>query len=226
MSLTSEIVSKALFDVDITSEAEGVQVALDAVMDFNAQLSNQYFPGWVPTPSNLRYQRAIQQLDRLSIELSISDERVAGDTGDLLSLLLQVRDEEHGTQMTNQQLRDEAMTLFLADRRANAMSWIWFLLSQHPQVTRLQEELKTVLGGRTPTVADLRQLRYTEGVVLESMRLYPPVWGMSRVALRDCVMGVLRESWYNCVPEPVGEPPRPRFFDQPEVFTLSVGQTT
>jgi len=66
MSLTSEIVSKALFDVDITSEAEGVQVALDAVMDFNAQLSNQYLlPGWVPTPSNLRYQRAIQQLDAI-----------------------------------------------------------------------------------------------------------------------------------------------------------------
>jgi len=120
----------------------------------------------------------------------INQRRASKDTGDLLSLLLQVRDEEHGTQMTNQQLRDEAMTLFLAghETTANAMSWIWFLLSAPTGEARLQEELKTVLGGRTPTVADLRQLRYTEGVVLESM-LYPPVWGMSRVALRDCVIG-------------------------------------
>jgi len=101
------------------------------------------------------------------------------------------------------------------------MSWIWFLLSQHPQEKR--EELKTVLGGRTPTVADLRQLRYTEGVVLESM-LYPPVWGMSRVALRDCIGGGYVRAG-TTVFQPVSHRD-PRFFDQPEVFTLSVGQTT
>lgn len=223
MSLTSQIVSKALFDVDIAGEVEGVQAALDAVMDFNAQLSNQYLlPSWVPTPSNVRYQKAIEKLDAIVYGI-INQRRTSGkDTGDLLSLLLQVRDEDDGTGMTNQQVRDEAMTLFLAghETTANTMTWTWFLLSQHPQVeAKLQAELQTVLGGRTPTVADLRQLRYTEQVVLEAMRLYPPVWGMSRVALHDCVLGgydvkagttVFVSQWITHRD--------PRFFEQPEVF--------
>ncbi|MUL36914.1 cytochrome P450 [Gloeocapsopsis dulcis] len=223
MSLTSQVVSKALFNIDIAGEISGVQAALNAVMDFNAKLSNQYLlPIWVPTPSNLRYQKAIQQLDEIVYDI-IDQRRASGkDTGDLLSLLLQVRDEGDGTQMTNQQVRDEAMTLFLAghETTANAMTWTWFLLSQHTQVeAKLQEELQTVLGDRTPTVADLRQLRYTEQVVLEAMRLYPPVWGMSRVARHDCVLGgydvkagttVFMSQW-NIHRDS-------RFFEQPEVF--------
>jgi cytochrome P450 len=223
MSLTSQIASKTLFDVDITEETEGVQAALNAVMDFNAQLSNQYLvPGWMPTPSNLRYQRAIQQLDAIIYRI-IEQRRASGkDTGDLLSMLLQIRDESDGTQMTNRQVRDEAMTLFLAghETTANALTWLWFLLSQHPQVeAKLQEELKTVLGSRTPTVADIRQLRYTEGVVLEAMRLYPPVWGMSRVALQDCVLGEYNVKAGTTVFLSQWAMHRdPRFYENPEVF--------
>ncbi|HEY9741404.1 MAG TPA: cytochrome P450 [Coleofasciculaceae cyanobacterium] len=223
MSLTSQIASKTLFDVDITEETEGVQAALNAVMDFNAQLSNQYLvPGWVPTPSNLRYQRAIQQLDVIIYRI-IEQRRASGkDTGDLLSMLLQIRDESDGTQMTNRQVRDEAMTLFLAghETTANALTWLWFLLSQHPQVeAKLQQELKTVLGSRTPTVADIRQLRYTEGVVLEAMRLYPPVWGMSRVALQDCVLGEYNVKAGTTVFLSQWAMHRdPRFYENPEVF--------
>lgn len=223
MLLTEEIVSKTLFDVDIKDEAEGVQAALNAVMDFNSNLANQYFlPGWVPTPSNLRYQRAIEQLDAIVYRI-IDQRRASGkDTGDLLSLLLQVRDESDGTGMSDRQVRDEAMTLFLAghETTANAMTWTWFLLAQHPEVeAKLQEELKTVLGDRAPTVADLRQLPYTERVVLESMRLYPPVWGMSRRAVEDCVLGgyevkagttVFINQW--------AMHRDPRFFENPEVF--------
>ncbi len=223
MSLTSQIASKTLFDVDITEETEGVQAALNAVMDFNAQLSNQYLvPGWMPTPSNLRYQRAIQQLDVIIYRI-IEQRRASGkDTGDLLSMLLQIRDESDGTQMTNRQVRDEAMTLFLAghETTANALTWLWFLLSQHPQVeAKLQQELKTVLGSRTPTVADIRQLRYTEGVVLEAMRLYPPVWGMSRVALQDCVLGEYNVKAGTTVFLSQWAMHRdPRFYENPEVF--------
>lgn len=223
MSLTSQIVSKALFNVDIAGEIEGVQAALNAVMDFNARMSNQYLiPTWLPTPSNLRYSRAIQKLDAIVYRI-INQHRASGDdTGDLLSMLLQVRDEGDGTGMTNQQVRDEAMTLFLAghETTANAMTWTWFLLAQHPQVeAKLLEELQTVLGGRTPTVADLRQLRYTEQVVKEAMRLYPPVWGISRVARHDCVLGgydvkagttVFISQWIIHRDS--------RFFDLPEVF--------
>jgi cytochrome P450 len=223
MSLTSQIASKTLFDVDITEETEGVQAALNAVMDFNAQLSNQYLvPGWVPTPSNLRYQRAIQQLDAIIYRI-IEQRRASGkDTGDLLSMLLQIRDESDGTQMSDQQVRDETMTLFLAghETTANALTWLWFLLSQHPQVeAKLQEELKAVLASRTPSVADIRQLRYTERVVLEAMRLYPPVWGMSRVALHDCLLGEYNVKAGTTVFVCQWAMHRdPRFYENPEVF--------
>jgi cytochrome P450 len=223
MQLTAAIAAKTLLDEDITTKAEGVQDAIQAVMDFNAQLSNQYFvPAWLPTKSNLRYSKAIKQLDTLIYGI-IDQRRSSGkDTGDLLSLLLMVRDETDGTQMTNQQVRDEAMTLFLAghETTALALTWTWFLLSQHPLVeAKLQEELNTVLSGRTPTVADLPRLRYTEQVVKESMRLYPPLWGMSRVALNNCELGgyqvkagttVFLFQWVIHRDS--------RFFDNPEIF--------
>ena len=100
-------------------------------------------------------------------------------------MLLAARDDD-GSRMTNRQLRDEAITIFLAghETTANALSWTWMLLAQNPNVeTKLHEELDRVLGGRTPNVEDLANLRYTNHVVTESMRLYPPAWGMARVAL-------------------------------------------
>ncbi|MBA3472101.1 MAG: cytochrome P450, partial [Rubrobacter sp.] len=112
--------------------------------------------------------------------------------GDLLSMLLAVRDEETGEGMTDRQLRDEAMTVFLAghETTANTLSWTWRLLSGHPEVeSRLQEELREVLAGRPPIVEDLPRLRYTDMVVKESMRLYPPAWAFGREALADCEIG-------------------------------------
>jgi cytochrome P450 len=223
MHLTAAIAAKTLLDVDLTDEAQDVEAALQAVMDFNAQLSNQYLvPVWVPSPSNLRYSRAIDQLDTLIYRI-IDQRRSSGkDTGDLLSLLLMIRDEDDGTQMTNQQVRDEAMTLFLAghETTANALTWTWFLLSQHPDVeAKLLEELKTVLSGQAPTVTDLPRLRYTERVVLEAMRLYPPVWGISRAALQDCELGGYPISAGTTVFLSQSVIHRdPRFFDNPEVF--------
>jgi cytochrome P450 len=117
------------------------------------------------------------------------DERSATgiDNGDLLSMLLAARDDD-GSRMTKRQLRDEAITIFLAghETTANALSWTWMLLAQNPQVeAKLHEELDRVIGGRVPTVDDLPNLRYTGHVVTESMRLYPPAWGMARVAIED-----------------------------------------
>ncbi|MBD2248455.1 cytochrome P450 [Nostoc sp. FACHB-888] len=193
MSLTEKIVSKTLFGFDIRNEVFGVQRALDAVMDFNNQLSNQYLlPSWIPTPSNFRYERATKQLNIIVYKI-INERRESGkDIGDLLSLLLKVRDEDNGTGMTDRQVRDEVMTLFLAghETTANAMTWTWFLLSQHPQVqAKLHSELKTVLGNRIPTFSDIHSLSYTQKVVMEAMRLYPPAWAISRVSLQNCVLG-------------------------------------
>lgn len=189
MNLALAIVAKALLDVDVAEEKESIHAVLDVVIHVNDQLMNQYLiPNWLPTPSNLRYQDAIRQLDSIIYHMIAERRSTHEDRGDLLSLLLQIRDED-GSQMSDQQVRDEAATLLLAghETTANALTWLWFLLNQHPQVeARLHEELQTVLEGRAPTLQDISRLQYTERVVLEALRLYPPVWGMSRVAIAAC----------------------------------------
>ncbi len=230
MYLTLAIVAKTLFDTDIVSEVEEIYTLLEGVMqDYNQNRGNKVLllllgsllPKWLPTPNRLRFRKAVERLDEIVYSI-IQQHRTSGkDTGDLLSMLLQVQDED-GSQMTDQQLRDEVMNLLLAghETTANALSWTWMLLSQNPVVeAKLLEELQTVLGGRVPSMADLPQLRYTERVVLESMRLYPPVWATTRQALQDCEIGgypiaagtnVFMSQWVMHRD--------PRYFDNPEEF--------
>jgi len=122
----------------------------------------------------------------------ISERRACGrDTGDLLSMLLHAQDED-GSRMTDQQLRDEAITLFLAghETTASSLSWTWWLLAQNPAAeAKLHAELDEVLVGRAPSIDDLARLPYTANVITESMRLYPPAWGLARVAIEDHELG-------------------------------------
>jgi cytochrome P450 len=197
MRLALEIVGKTLFDADVANEVEGVGAALEVVMDqfISRWESVLPLPDWFPTAANLRFKHTVKKLDAIIYQM-IAQRRASGQQrGDLLSLLLQARDEDDGTGMTDRQLRDEAMTLFLAghETTAGALSFTWYLLAQHPEVERkLLAELTTVLGGRTPTLADLPRLVYTEQVLLESMRLFPPAYGFGRVAKVDCELGGYR----------------------------------
>jgi len=147
---------------------------------------------WLPLPHMLRFRRAKAQLDGIIYRL-IQERRAGGDRGDLLSLLLLAQDAEgDGTGMTDLQLRDEAMTLLLAghETTANALTWTWYLVSQHPAVEReLHEELDRTLGGRAPSADDLPDLPYTRRVLSEAMRLYPPAWVVGRRAVIDCEVG-------------------------------------
>lgn len=194
MQLTLRIVTQALLDVDITASAQEVAPALDCLMeDFTYRFESALpVPVWVPTSRNRRLRRAIGQLDQL-LEGIIKARRSCGtDRGDLLSRLLHAQDEDDGAAMTDRQLRDEVMTLFLAghETTANALTWTLYLLAQHPEVeAHLLGELHTVLTGREPSVADLPRLQFTEQVILESMRLYPPVYAVSRKAIRACTIG-------------------------------------
>ena len=195
MRLTLEIVAKTLVDADITEDAEGVGEALGAVMSHFSDQGNGVFlrmlPDSVPTPSNLRFRRAQQRLEKFIYAIIEERRRSGRDTGDLLSMLLHARDED-GDSMSDEQLRDEMMTIILAghETTALALSWTFYLLSKHPEVeTKLTAELERVLGGRSPTVEDLPKLTYTDVVVKESMRLYPPAWGIGREALEDCEVG-------------------------------------
>jgi cytochrome P450 len=192
MRLTLGIVAKTLFDADVEGDARDVGEALEVVMEQNTDLRRLVFtPAWLPTPANFRMFRARRRLDAVIYRI-IAGRRASGrDTGDLLSMLLAAQDED-GSRMTDLQLRDEAVTLFLAghETTALALSWAWWLLAQHPEAERkLQEELSAVLGGRSPTMEDLPRLRYAEMVLNESMRLYPPAWGMVRMAIEDCEIG-------------------------------------
>jgi cytochrome P450 len=189
MALTLEIVAKTLFDADVSDQTGAVGRAANVLAEhFGARLrSFRLLPDWVPTPANLRSAQAIRRLDEV-IYTMIAARRSSGeDRGDLLSILLHAQDADDGTGMTDGQVRDEAMTLFLAghETTAVALSWTWYLLAQHPQVeARVTEEVRAVLGGRAPALADVPRLTYTERVVTESMRLYPPAYVMGRQAAR------------------------------------------
>ena len=193
MHLTLGIVAKTLFDADVSHEAEDVDAALSVLMGkFLRQAGLALLlPSWVPLPTSQLLKRAVGRLDRVIYRI-IEQRRVSGQmSGDLLSVFLQVQDDE-GVGMTDRQLHDEIMTLFLAghETTANVLSWTWFLLGQNPEVEeKLHEELASVLGGRVPTPGDLPRLVYTDMVLRESMRFYPPVWVIGRRALAPFRLG-------------------------------------
>lgn len=195
MRLTLSVVAKTLFSADVAEEAPEIGEALTAVLEDFTNVTHplRALLERLPLPHNRRVKEASARLDA-TIYRIISERRESGkDEGDLLSMLLLAQDEEvdHG-QMTDQQVRDEVMTLFLAghETTANALSWTWYLLARNPEAaTKLQAELDRVLEGRSPTVQDLPQLVYTRMVLSESMRLYPPVWGIGRIAVEDHPLG-------------------------------------
>lgn len=223
MELTLAIVVKLLFDVEMAGQMKDVGKCLAAAMDlFSDRINTMFVPTWLPTPKKQRFYKAVARLDEIVYDI-IQQHRSSGtDRGDLLSMLLQSTDETDGSQMTDRQLRDEIMTLFIAghETTANALTWTFMLLAQHPEVTqKLATEWQTVLNGRDPTVQDLPQLRYTEHVVLESMRLYPPAWLIARQSVEDTHIGkyflpagtvVLISQWL--VQRDA------RFFDSPDAF--------
>ena len=192
--LTLRIVVRTLFGSDLPREAEDIGPPMVAVLDAANQRMNNLLrlPSWVPTPRNIREKRAIARLDAI-LDSLIQARRGSGeDRDDLLSRLLAAVDEESGARMSDRQLHDEMMTLFLAghETTASALTWIWYLLSQNPEAeTKLLEELHSVLGGRAPAMADLPKLPYTDMVVREALRLYPPAPQFGREPTHDLFIG-------------------------------------
>jgi cytochrome P450 len=192
MRLTLQIVGKTLFDADVERDAQDIGKSMELLLELSANFRRTIFiPHWLPTPTNLRMERAIRQIEKVLYRM-IAEKRASGrDSGDLLSMLLAAQDED-GSRMTDQQLRDEAITLFLAghETTANTLSWTWWLLAQNPAVeAKLHAELRTVLAGRAPSLDDLPKLVYTNQIITESMRLYPPAWGTARTAIEDHEIG-------------------------------------
>jgi cytochrome P450 len=195
MHLTLMIVAKVLFDADVASDVDAVGRALDLALKEIAVRFRRPFriPDGLPLPGNIRYRRAVRALDDVVYRIIAEHHRRAG-RGDLLDLLMQARDDD-GAPMTDRQLRDEAITIMLAghETTALALSWTLTLLSANPDVdAALHRELDEVLGDRAPTAADVPRLRYTEMVVMEGMRLYPPAYALGREAIAECEIGGYR----------------------------------
>jgi cytochrome P450 len=223
--LTLAIVGKTLFGADVEGEAGDIGTAItDCINAFSVAVLP--FGEWLdhlPLPHTLRFRRARARLDA-TIYRMIAEHRASGvDRGDLLSMLIAAQDTEgDGTRMTDQQLRDEAMTIFIAghETTANLLSWTWYLLGQHPDAEeRFHGELGAVLGGRAPDIADAERLTYTRMVIAESMRLYPPAWILGRRAIADCSIaghhvparGIVLMSQYVAHRDP-------RWYPEPERF--------
>ena len=193
--LALAIVGKTLFDANVEQESKEIGEALNEVMHLFDRLTTPFAEvlDKLPLPGNRRMRTATKRLDA-TIYRIINERRVSGeDRGDLLSMLLHAQDVEgDGGQMTDLQVRDEVMTLFLAghETTANALTWAWYLLSQHPDVeAKLYEELDSVLHGHIPTFEDVPKLQYVEMVFSETMRLYPPAWAIGRKAFAEVPLG-------------------------------------
>jgi cytochrome P450 len=197
MRLTLAVVGKTLFSADVETEATEIGSALTSVLKMFDMLLlpfSEYFDK-LPFPAVKRFEKGRDTLDRIIYRM-IAERRASGeDKGDLLSMLLMSQDEEAtgaDRTMSDKQVRDEALTLFLAghETTANALTWTWYLLSQNPDCeSRMHEEIDRVLSGRTPGFDDFPNLRYTEMVFAEAMRLYPPAWGVGRMNLETFEIG-------------------------------------
>ncbi len=224
MALTLGIASKTLFGADGDEHAELVRTALNVTQEeFVRRLARPIqLPLWFPTAGNRRLLRAVRDLDEIVYGF-IRQRRASGEQRvDLLSRLLAARGEGNSGGMSDKQLRDECLTIFLAGQEttALALSWTWYLLGQNLEAAkRVYAEVDTVLQGRAPTMDDLPQLKETESMLLESMRLYPPAFIVGREALVDTEVAgyACRRGTTILMPETVVHRD-PRYFERPDDF--------
>ena len=227
MRLSLGIVARTLFGADSDADAAEVENAVNVItarfrMEFPIPTSwRLLLPAWTPTPANRRFRATVERLDEIIYRIIRQRMAEGQHPNDLLSMLIEAQSDGRD-QLRDCQLRDEVTTLLLTghETSACALSWTWYLLSQHPEVERkLEEELHRELAQRLPLIEDVSRMTYTKKVVLESLRLYPPAWGMNRVALSNCEIGshfvpggasIAMSQWVMHRD--------PRYFDQPALF--------
>jgi cytochrome P450 len=184
--LAMMIVGSTLFGANVESDTEEIADALDDILE-------QFERSTLPPDEREDFEKALRRLDATVYRI-VQQRRASGeDRGDLLSMLLLAQDAEgDGGSMSDLQLRDEAMTIFLAghETSANAMAWTWYLLSQHPEVEKkFHQEVDCHLGGRLPHIGDVMELSLTGRIFSEALRLYPPLWAVGRRAMVECQIG-------------------------------------
>jgi cytochrome P450 len=188
-ALTLSIVARTVLDSRlIEGDIEAVRKSIAVLTDhFDSRFNGLAFfiPDWLPTPGNVRMRLAVRRLDRIVYRLIATRRATTSRGDDAISMLLEASSDRNS--LTDRELRDEVMTLFMAghETTAVALAWSLYLLSRNPtEAAALRTELDEVLGGRLPTVADIPRLRYAEAVILEVLRLYPPAYALSREAIK------------------------------------------
>ena len=192
-ALLMTIVAESLFGPDVAPRAAEIGVAVEAAMDrFAARRGPaRLLPDWVPLDDSRRYVEGVEALDAFIAETIARRRETEEPRSDLLHMLLSARDE-NGSAMTSRQIRDEAVNLFVGgfDTPSLAIAWSWYLLSQHADIAkRVAVEVDSILGDRDPEASDLSKLAFTQMVLKESMRLYPPAWLLGREAIKDTELG-------------------------------------
>ncbi|HKW18018.1 MAG TPA: cytochrome P450 [Terriglobales bacterium] len=222
MQLTLRVVVRALFNLE-SEKTQQISAAMNVMMG-NATGVRMLLPPimrYLPIPQMVRVRRAVANLDQIVYEIIAQHHAAARDSGDLLSMLISARDED-GTRMSDKQLRDEVLTFLLAghETTALALTWTWYLLGQYPEIEqKLQEELDRVLSGRAPEFADMARLPFTERVIKESMRLYPPAWSLARTVISDFELrGYTIPAGANVVMSQWIMHRHPGYFPEPEKF--------
>jgi cytochrome P450 len=222
--LTERIAGKTLLDMELGGEADEIAPAIRAASEIAIRriAAALPIPEFLPTPSNRRFKSAVATFDRIILKVIADRRRKPGGHNDLLAMLLDARDDETNERMTDAQLRDEVMTIYLAGQEttANALTWLLLLLSRFPMVQReARAEVVRVLGDRPPGVEDLPRLELVGRIINETLRLYPPAYIVSRQAIADDDIGgypVPAGSIVFTVPYVTHRDPR--FWEHPEGF--------
>lgn len=223
-SVTLDIVAAALFSSNVSKDIDTIRDALTIANEFAMKRITEpiKLPLWVPIPKLYKFKKAAHALDSVVYRFIDEHRKNADRPNDLLTMLMDAQDEETGEKMSDLQLRDECMTIFLAGHETTslALSWFWMLMDEHPEEEqKLQEELKTVLNGRTPEFSDIPKLKYTKQLIEETMRLYPPAWTVGRRPIEDDVIdGYPIKKGQNILMMAYHVHRHPDYWDEPDKF--------